>query len=105
MASKCSSERKSHTSFSLSQKPETGTSLVVQWLRVLSSNAGNVGSVPGQVLRSHMLCGAAKILLEKEEALFIYFKNIFILLKSKTKQQQQQKIQSQKLLILGRKAY
>ena len=52
-----------------------------------------------------MLCGAAKILLEKEEALFIYFKNIFILLKSKTKQQQPQKIQSQKLLILGRKAY
>ena len=104
MASKCSSERESYTSFTLSQKPETGTSLVVQWLRVLSSNAGNVGSVPGQVLRSHMLCGAAKILLEKEEALFIYFKNIFILLKSKTKQQQQ-KIQSQKLLILGRKAY
>ena len=102
VASKCSSERKSHTSFTLNQKPETGTSLVVQWLRVLYSNAGNVCSIPGQGLRSHMLCGAAKIILNEENALFIYFKNLFILLK-KTKQQQ--KIQSQKLLILGRKAY
>ena len=31
-----------------------GTSLVVQWLRLQASNAGNPGSIPGQETRSHM---------------------------------------------------
>ena len=33
----------------------TGTSLVVQWLRLHSSNAGGPGSIPGQGTRSHTL--------------------------------------------------
>ena len=32
-----------------------GTYLIVQWLRLLTPNAGNPGSVPGQGIRSHML--------------------------------------------------
>ena len=32
----------------------SGTSLVVQWLRLYAPNAGNVGSTPGQGARSHM---------------------------------------------------
>ena len=33
----------------------TGTSLVVQWLRLHAPNAGRPGSIPGQGTRSHML--------------------------------------------------
>ena len=33
----------------------TGTSLVVQWLRLHAPNAGGLGSIPGQGTRSHML--------------------------------------------------
>ena len=33
----------------------TGTSLVVQWLRLHAPNAGAQGSIPGQKTRSHML--------------------------------------------------
>ena len=32
-----------------------GTSLVVQWLTVHVPNAGNLGSIPGQGTRSHVL--------------------------------------------------
>ena len=35
-------------------KDEGGTSLVVQWLRLCSPNAGGLGSVPGPGTRSHM---------------------------------------------------
>ena len=34
---------------------KTGTSLVVQWLRLHAPNAGGPGSIPGQGTRSHML--------------------------------------------------
>ena len=33
------------------KKPMTGTSLVVQWLRLRSPNAGGIGSIPGQGTR------------------------------------------------------
>ena len=32
-----------------------GTSLVVQWLRLSTPNAGGLGSIPGQETRFHML--------------------------------------------------
>ena len=32
----------------------TGTSLVVQWIRLYAPNAGGPGSIPGQGTRSHM---------------------------------------------------
>ena len=31
-----------------------GTSLVVQWVRLHTPNAGGLGSIPGQGTRSHM---------------------------------------------------
>ena len=31
------------------------TSLVIQWLRLRTANAGGLGSIPGQGTRSHML--------------------------------------------------
>ena len=34
---------------------EAGTSLVVQWLRRHAPNAGDLGSIPGQETRPHML--------------------------------------------------
>ena len=34
--------------------PTTGTSLVVQWLRLRAPNAGDLGSIPGQGTRSRM---------------------------------------------------
>ena len=34
---------------------QSGTSLVVQWLRLHTANAGGPGSIPGQGARSHML--------------------------------------------------
>ena len=37
------------------QKYLSGISLAVQWLRLHASNAGTVGSIPGQELRSHLL--------------------------------------------------
>ena len=36
-------------------KYDTGTSLVVQWLRLHAPNAGSLGSISGQGTRSHML--------------------------------------------------
>ena len=32
----------------------TGTSLVIQWLRLQAANAGGLGSIPGQGARSHI---------------------------------------------------
>ena len=37
------------------QIPFSGPSLVVQWLRLLASNAGGLESIPGQGTRSRML--------------------------------------------------
>ena len=37
-----------------SQKVETGTSLVVQWVRLHVPNAGGLGSIPGRGARSLM---------------------------------------------------
>jgi len=36
------------------------TFLVVQWLRLHASNAGDVGLISGWEVRSHMLCGTAR---------------------------------------------
>ena len=36
-------------------KIKTGTSLVLHWLRLHTPNAGDLGSIPGQGTRSHML--------------------------------------------------
>ena len=33
---------------------DQGTSLVVQWVRLLTPNAGGLGSIPGRGTRSHM---------------------------------------------------
>ena len=39
----------------MSQKPSTpGTSLVVQWVRLHTPNAGGLGSIPGQGIRYSM---------------------------------------------------
>ena len=40
---------------SISQDNAKGTSLVVQWLRLHTPNAGSLCSIPGQRTRSHML--------------------------------------------------
>ena len=39
----------------ISQEGTTGISLVVQWLRLCSPNAGGLGLIPGQGTRSHRL--------------------------------------------------
>ena len=39
----------------LTKLKTTWTSLVVQWLRICAPNAGDLGSIPGQGTRSHML--------------------------------------------------
>ena len=43
-----------------SLKRLNGTSLVVQWLRLCASNAGDMSSIPGWELRYHMLYSEAK---------------------------------------------
>ena len=46
------------------QKYNERTSLVIQWLRLCASNAGVLGSIPGQGTRFHMLqlrTGAAQL--------------------------------------------
>ena len=53
-------------------KLDTGTSLVIQWLRLHTSAAGGPGSIPGRGTRSCMLCSAAQkkkknILLKKTQ--------------------------------------
>ena len=45
-------------SFRLLKQDYSGTSPVVQWFRLCTSNAGRAGSIPD--LRSHMPCGAAR---------------------------------------------
>ena len=37
------------------KKKGEGTSLAVQWLRLHAPNAGDLGLIPGQGTRSHML--------------------------------------------------
>ena len=52
-----------HTHTHTHTHPNSGTSLLVQWLRLKASNAGGPGSIHGQGIRSHMLQlrpGAAK---------------------------------------------
>ena len=41
-------------------KTNLQTSLVAQWLRLWASSAGGLGSIPGRVASSHMLCSVAK---------------------------------------------
>ena len=36
------------------KKPHSGTSLVVQWVRLRPPNAGGPGSIPARGTRSHM---------------------------------------------------
>ena len=47
-------------------KPNVGTSLAVQWLRVCTSKAGGTGSSPDGVVRSHMPQSVAKTNKTKE---------------------------------------
>ena len=68
MASKCSSERKSHTPFTLNEKlemikhsEESKSKVEIvwdflggPWLRLHAPNAGGWGSISGQETRSHM---------------------------------------------------
>ena len=42
------------------QNEETRSSLVVQWLQLCTSTAEGMGSIPGQGLRFHKLCGEKK---------------------------------------------
>ena len=57
MASKCSSQRKSHKSLTLNQKLAMRASLVVQWITIGLARQGTwVQSLVGE-LRSHMLRG------------------------------------------------
>ena len=46
-------KEKTQTPFRIQK--ETGTSLVLQWLRLGAPNVGGLGSIPGQGTRSHML--------------------------------------------------
>ena len=41
--------------YGIFQKGIMGSSLVVQWLRLLTPTARGLGSIPGQGTRSHML--------------------------------------------------
>ena len=52
--SKCVVPRASHTSKELVRNAGSGTSLMAQWLRLRTPNAGGPGSIPGQGTRSHM---------------------------------------------------
>ena len=44
-----------------------GLPLAVQWFRLCSSNAGRLGSIPGQDLRSPRLCGVTKKKRERQK--------------------------------------
>ena len=46
--------------------PFLGTALVVHWLGLRASTAGDAGSIPGREFRSHMLCSMAKYTLKRE---------------------------------------
>ena len=39
----------------MSPEDRVGTSMVVQWIRTCALNAGGLGSVPGGVVKSHIL--------------------------------------------------
>ena len=44
-----------HSMFCSQTINQHGTSLVIQWLRLHTLNAGDPGSIPGQGTRPHML--------------------------------------------------
>ena len=50
-----SEESKRSSNEKLMIKAHSGTSLVVQWLRLCTPNAGGLSSIPGQGSRSHLL--------------------------------------------------
>ena len=54
------------------KKDSLGTSLAVQWLRLLMLAARGMCLIPDQELRYHMPCGIAKIFLIKKK--FFFFK-------------------------------
>ena len=43
-----------HNGMQVTKYKHLGTSLVVQWLRLLAPNAGSLSSIPGQGTRSHI---------------------------------------------------
>ena len=43
-----------HNGMHVTKYEHLGTSLVVPWLRLLAPNAGSLGSIPGQRIRSHI---------------------------------------------------
>ena len=45
----------------------TGTSLVVQWIKLCTSNVGGVGSVPGLGTKIHVQCSMAKKLKKEND--------------------------------------
>ena len=63
------------------------TSLVVQWLRLHASNAGGLGLIPGQGIRSHIWQLRIGMLYQRSKILHVTTKqiNIFIYLSGTTK--------------------
>ena len=53
------------------KKDSLGTSLAVQWLRLLMLAARGMCLIPDQELRYHMPCGIAKIFLIKKNFFFL----------------------------------
>ena len=53
------------------KKKVLGTSLVVQWLRLSTPNAGGLGLIPGQGTRSHMLQLRASTTKKKKKKIFL----------------------------------
>ena len=52
---RCPKASLSHALASQDENSSIGTSLLVQWLRLLAPKAGGPGSIPGWGMRSHML--------------------------------------------------
>ena len=46
--------KKEETEQNITEEHQTGTALVVQWIRFCTPNAGDLGSIPGQGSRSHI---------------------------------------------------
>ena len=55
-----------------------GLPLAVQWFRLCSSNAGRLGSIPGQDLRSPRLCGVTKKKRERDKKCLLLSKSLLI---------------------------
>ena len=60
------------SSLNASKKTEIGNSLVVQWLGLCASTAGDTGQSLVRELRSHMLCSTAK--KKKRKKVFLSYK-------------------------------